>query len=272
MFKKMMFVGLLACALPVLIGGLLLGRPLLSYVGTAFSEVKTDAKDLVPVEWELKRARNMIGKLDPVIRDNRTKIVREEIDVAKLDRQINQNEELLTKNRDEIFRLRDDLDSSETHYVYAGRQYTESQVRADLANRFKHYQTLEATTGKLKKIVDIRRNKLTAARVKVEEMLSAKRQLEVDVENLDARLEMIRVAEASSEFSFDNNKLAQTREVVEDITTRLDVTERMLNTKIELYDRIPLEGDHESLGTITDDVTAYFYGAPSRDVASTDRP
>ena len=272
MFKKMMFVGLLACALPVLIGGLLLGRPLLSYVGTAFSEVKTDAKDLVPVEWELKRARNMIGKLDPVIRDNRTKIVREEIDVAKLDRQINQNEELLTKNRDEILRLRDDLDSSETHYVYAGRQYTESQVRADLANRFKHYQTLEATTGKLKKIVDIRRNKLTAARVKVEEMLSAKRQLEVDVENLDARLEMIRVAEASSEFSFDNNKLAQTREVVEDITTRLDVTERMLNTKIELYDRIPLEGDHESLGTITDDVTAYFYGAPSRDVASTDRP
>lgn len=272
MLKKLLFAGLFVCVVPALIAVMVLGRGVTSYMSTAFSEVRSEAKAMVPVEWELKRARNMIAKLDPVIEENRTKIVREEIEVAKLERQVEQNEQVLAKYQGEILRLRDDLESGSTQYVYAGRTYSASQVRADLANRFKHFKTLEATTNKLRQIVDIRRNKLKAAQTKVEEMLAAKRQLEVDVENLEARLEMIRVAEATSEFNFDNSKLSQTREVIDDITTRLDVTERMLNTNVELYDRIPLDGDAESLDTITDEVTSYFEGSHETEVVSTDQP
>ena len=80
------------------------------------------------------------------------------------------------------------------------------------------------------------------------------------------------MAEAASEFKFDNSKLAQTREVVDDITTRLDVTERMLNTQVELYDRIPVGDKSEQLDSITDDVTRYFEGKPSERLASSEQP
>ncbi len=272
MFKKLFLAGALLVAVPMLVGSMLFGGGIWSYASTAFSEVKSDAKAMVPIEWELKRARHMIAKLEPVIEENRTKIVREEIEVAKLKRQVERNRQLLAKYQREILQLRDDLESGSTHYVYAGRSYTAEQVKADLANRFKHYKTLEQTTAKLQKIVDIRTNKLDAARRKVEEMLAAQRQLEVDVENLEARLEMIRVAEAASEFKFDNSKLAQTREVVDDITTRLDVTERMLNTQVELYDRIPVGDKSEQPDSITDDVTRYFEGKPSERLASSEQP
>ncbi len=272
MFKKLLLGGVLIVAVPMLVGSMLFGRGIWSYMSTAYSEMKTEAKDMVPIEWELKRARHMITKLEPVIAGNRTKIVREEIEVAKLQRQVQRNQELLAKCKREMLQLRDDLESGSTQYVYSGRTYSAEQVKADLANRFKHYKTLEATTAKLQKIVDIRTNKLEAARRKVEEMLAAKRQLEVDVENLEARLEMIRVAEAASEFSFDNSELARTREVVSDITTRLDVTERMLNTQVELYDRIPLDEESEQLDSITEDVTSYFENRSADKVAASGQP
>ncbi len=272
MFKKLFLGGALMVAVPLMVMGMLFGRGSLSYISTAVSEVRNGAKDMVPVEYELKRARRMIAQLEPVIGENRGKIVREEIDVARLERQVERNEQLLAKYKGEILRLRDDLESGSTQYVYSGRTYSASQVKADLANRFKHYKTLEATTAKLQKIVDIRMNKLTAARQKVAEMEIAKRQLEVDVENLEARLEMIRVAEAASEFNFDNSELARTREVVNDITTRLDVTERMLNTDVELYNRIPLDGEADEVESITSDVTSYFGGSSLDKVASSDNP
>jgi chromosome segregation ATPase len=133
----------------------------------------------------------------------------------------------------------------------------------DLANRFQHFQTLEGTVAKLQKILQARENCLNAAREKLEGMLAAKRQLEVEVENLEARLQMVEVAQTTSEFNFDDSQLSRTRELINEIGTRLDVTEKLLNQEVQLYDRIPLDGEPGTNGEdILDQVTDYFSGRP----------
>jgi phage shock protein A len=260
MIKKSLMVG----AGVLLLAGLLMGTSAVSYMSTAWNRVHTSAKDSIPIDFELDRARQMIRDLNPEIKRNMHRIAREEVEVAKLQRNLDRQEEQLADARSDIMRLKSDLESGDSYFVYAGRTYSEDQVKSDLANRFQHFKTAEATVQKLRKILDARQQGLQAAREKLEATLADKRQLEVQVENLEARLKMIEVAQTTSEFNIDDSQLARTRELIDEIETRLDVSEKLLNEQVKLYDRIPLdEADSQSDNeNIVEKVTEYFGQRP----------
>ena len=183
MLKKSLFVG----GGLMLLAALFFGRDAVSYVGTTVSKAKQSFKDSVPIDFEIERARTMIKDLRPEIHRNMHLIAKEEAEVERLERQVSAAETQLTKSRGELLRLKGDLESSTTEFVYAGHSYTRNQVESDLENRFARFKTQDATVGNLHKVLAARERGLTAAREKLEGMLAAKRQLEVDVENLEAR-------------------------------------------------------------------------------------
>ena len=254
MIKKTLFVG----AAVILLMALFAGRGMVSYVTTAVDKVEDQFKSNVPVKFEIERARKMLKDLAPEIERNMHLIAREEVEVAKLERELSQNENQLAKSRDEILRLKGDLESGNSHFVYAGRSYSSAEVKNDMANRFQHFKTSEATVEQLKLVMRARQNGLNAAREKLEGMLSAKRQLAVEIENLQARLKMIEVAQTTSEFNFDDSQLARTRDLISEIGTRLDVTEKLMNQHVQLSDRIPLEEDQAASEDVLDAVTRHF--------------
>ncbi len=254
MIKKTLFVG----AAVLLLGALFAGRGLVSYVTTAVDRVEDQFKSNVPVKFEIERAHRMIKDLTPEIERNMHLIAREEVEIAKLERELTQNAKQLAKSRSEILRLKGDLESGNSHFVYAGRSYSSFEVKTDLANRFGHFKTAEATVDQLKQVLRARENGLQAAREKLEGMLSAKRQLAVDIENLEARLKMIEVAKTTSQFNFDDSQLARTRDLINEIGTRLDVTEKMMNQQVQLSDRIPLDEDSATDEDVLDAVTRHF--------------
>ncbi|MBI2479697.1 MAG: hypothetical protein HYV60_14015 [Planctomycetia bacterium] len=238
----------------LLLAGLLYGR---SHVATAVGMAQQTFEDSVPVTFELKRAREEIRRLQPEIERNMHAIAEVEVEVAKLERQVLSAEQRLAKDREDIVRLKDDLDSGSEHFAYAGRDYSAAQVKTDLSRRFDQFKTQEATIVSKKKQLDAKRRMMLAARDKLEGMLAAKSQLEVDVENLDARLKMVEVAQTTSDFNFDDSKLSQTKELVEQVRTRIEVAEKLVNADLEYYDRIPLD-EADSDRDITEEVTEYF--------------
>ena len=88
------------------------------------------------------------------------------------------------------------------------------QVETDLTRRFEQFKVKEATLGKLRQVLAARERGLVAGREKLKAMQAAKGQLEVDVANLDARLEMVKVAQSTSEFNFDDSRLSRTKDLV----------------------------------------------------------
>lgn len=238
----------------LLLAGLLYGR---SHLSTAVGIAQQTFEDSVPMTFELKRAREEIRRLQPEIERNMHAIAEVEVEVAKLERQVLKAEERLASDRDDIMRLKDDLDSGSEQFVYAGRNYTATQVKLDLTRRFDQFKTQEATLVSKTKQLDAKRRMMLAARDKLEGMLAAKSQLEVDVENLDARLKMVEVAQTTSDFNFDDSKLSKTKELVEQVRTRIEVAEKLVNADLEYYDRIPLR-DSEVDRDITEEVTGYF--------------
>lgn len=252
---------LLMTAGAALAAGLFFGRDAVSYVSTSFGWMRQTVKNSVPVDFEIERARKMIRDLDPEIRSNMHVIAKEEVEVARLKEQLNGVGRQVEKERKEIVRLQSDLKGGGSSFVYSGQAYTTRQVETDLARRFDRFKTKEATADKLRKILEAREAALAAANDKLKGMLAAKQQLEVEVENLRARVEMVRVAETTSHFNFDDSHLARTRAAIEEIGARIDVAEKLANAHVTLPDQIRVEDDEAK--DISAEISKYFAERPA---------
>jgi hypothetical protein len=252
-----------------LLGMFVFGRSAASYVSTSWARLTDSVEQSVPVEFQIDRARKMVKDLVPDIQRNMHVIAKEEVEVDQLEHQIADAEQKLTKDRAELMRLKADASSAQDHFTYAGRTYTLAQVKTDLANRFERFKTSEATLASLREMHAVRVKSLDAGRQKLEGMLAARRQLEVDVENLEARNKMVEVAQTTSNYQFDDSQLGRVKELVTDLRTRLQVAEKMVNSESSLHDEIPL--DQTTPANIVDQVGQYF-SADQTKVAKAETP
>lgn len=268
MIRKMLFAG----GAVTLLSTLAVGAPLWSYVRCGTDWFTQSAGDMVPLEWELKRARKMIADLKPEIEGNARRIAREKVEVARLERQTEETDKRLAESESHIQRLADDLKQDRDLYRYAGKTYTSAQVESDLGNRFKRFKVRQQTADKLEQMLSAREASLAAAQERMEAMLNAKSQLEVEVENLQARLGSLRVAQTSSEMSLDDSQLARTRELLRDIATRIDVEEETMSVDVEYFGEIDLESPED--GDLLNEISSYFGDGskrPAIEVASAGR-
>ncbi len=252
MVKKGLFAG----GAVLLLMGLIFGRDGFSYAATSLGWVRQSVSDSVPVAFELQRARDMIKGLRPEIENNMRLIAKEEVELHGLKQQLAASEKSLAKSKNEIERLTNDLKRGDSTFVYCGTAYTAKQVETDLTQRFETYKVKEATISKLSQIISARERGLIAGREKLKAMQGAKTQLEVDVANLEARMEMVRVAQTTSEFNFDDSRLSRTKELVKNIGTKIDVAEKLVNADTTYPGQINLE--EPATSNITEQITKYF--------------
>ncbi len=256
MLRRALLWGLAGYAVAFLI----FGKHLHSYVGTAAGWVQDSVKQSVPMEFEIDRARNMVKDIMPEIRKNMQIIAKEEVEVERLGQEIDQLGKKQDKDRTDLTSLRDDLSSGGSTFKFAGRVYTVDQVKGDLANRLERYKTSDATLASLHDMQAARQKSLDAAREKLDQMLAQKRQLEVDVENLEARLKMVEVAQTSSSYNFDNSQLGHCKDLIGDLRTRLSVEEKMVNVEGTLQGEIPVDQPANATDNIVERVTEYLNG------------
>ena len=261
MIKKLVLFGALAAVGLTVV----FGTAGLSYVRTGWQAASDGVRQNMPVEWEIKRARQMIDDLKPEIARNMHLVAREEVGVERLAADVTAKNQQIAKAKQQILQLKGDLESGSVRLVYAGQNFTSTQVKDDLAARFKQFQVHEKTVSKLSQILSAREKNLAAARRKLDEMQSAKRQLEVEVENLQARLTMVQVAQTASPVSLDDSQLSSTRQLLDDIRTRIDVAEKLAVSEGSLEGSIPLEeaASEDLLSEIAD-----YFGAGRAEVES----
>jgi len=252
MFKKL-FVTALAVAV---VGGMLFGSNALSYLSTSCERVSESVENSVPIDFQIDRARKMVRDLEPEIRRSMHVIAKEEVEVEQLDKRIEASDEKATKEKSEIMRLQADLQTGKNVFRYAGNRYTANEVKQDLSRRFTRFKTSDATLGSLRDMRDARQRNLEAARQKLATMMSAQRQLLVEVENLEAKLKLVEVAQASSDLQLDDSQLARAKGLMADIHARLDVAAKLANADTSFQDEIPL--DAPAPENITDQVAEYF--------------
>lgn len=259
MIKKLV-IGTLGVGM---LGGVLTATNVGSYLTTGYRQVSDSVEGTVPMAFQIDRARNMVRDLEPEIRHSMHVIAKEEVEVAELDKRLDTAVAKAEKDKSEIMRLQSDLSSGKNVFRYAGHSYSEGEVKEDLARRFNRYKTVDGTLESLQQMRDARQRNLDAAREKLTAMVGAQRQLQVDVENLEAKLKLVEVAEASSDFQFDDSKLARAKQLMVDIRTKLDVAAKLANADTEFQKEIPL--DETDAEDVTTQVAEYFGLESDRD-------
>jgi len=252
MIKKVLFVSGGAVALVAIC----FGGTALSYLRTSASYVSESVENAVPIEFQIDRARQMISDLDPVVRRNMHVIAKEEAELELLQKQIGDSEARAEKDREQIMTLKSDLTGGENVFRYAGRSYSRQQVKVDLANRFKRFKTGQATLDSLRRVCEARQRSLEAARAKLEGMRAAKRQLLVEVENLEAQRQMVDAAKPTADYRFDDSKLGRVKELISDLQVRLETERKLVDAEACFPDEIPLE--EVAPEDIVEQVTQYF--------------
>jgi chromosome segregation ATPase len=243
----------------------LFGRDAASYVSTTYHQLTSSVQESVPIEFQIDRARQMVNDLEPEIRRSMHVIAKEEVALEQLNGQIHHNQDRADKDKNDILRLQADLGRGKDVYRYASRTYSSDDVKQDLARRFNRFKVADDTLASMKQMRDAREKNLDAAQQKLGAMINARRKLEVDLQNLETKRKLVEVAQASSEYVFDDSQLARCKELIGDIRTRLDVSAKLANADVNVDVEIPL--DEATPSDITDQVADYFQleGEPEDD-------
>lgn len=249
------FVGMTAIGVLLAMGAI--GRSGWSYVKTSYNGVAEAVHDKVPLDFEIRRARTMLNDLIPEVRKNMVAIAQEEAAIEQLNTEITRLEKARDKDAADIIRLKNDLASTgKKPLTYAGKTYTVEAVRTDLQRRFERRKTGDETLENLRKMHSAREQSLRAAHDKMNGMIAAKKQLEVEIEQLDSRLKMVEAAQTTSNLCLDEGRLSQTKQLIASLKARLDVNERLVNAEIKPFDEIPVSAVASQ--DIVEQVTAYF--------------
>ncbi len=229
-----------------LMGGLLFGKDVVSYVKSSAKGVRTAVKESVPVEFELRRARDMLEDIIPEMHANIRLIAQEEVEVAALKGEIGKAQEALQDEQTRIKTLRIALEQPQARYRFAGRNYDRYEVKEDLATRFERYKENELVLASKVRLLDSREKSLNAAMQLLEKTRSQKRILENRIEALASQYRLVKAASVGSQIQVDNGKLARTQKLITEIQKRLDVAERVLAHESKFVESIPVDTVVES--------------------------
>ena len=256
MFKKLIIAGLAV----LLVGGLLFGRNLVPYATTTIDKVRESMKQSIPIDQQIEMARAKLKQVEPEVRRMRYEIAKETVAIKRLNEQLLVQKSDLERKEAKIMTLRDHLDSGDSHYVSKGRAYNNTRVKKEMASLFANYKTSKATIEKLEQVVVERQKALEAGREKLELTINQTHELEVAIENLIARQQMLEVQKRASKISeMDNSKLSQARDMVDEIVAKIEVESEMLNLTPEYEGTIPIDTDSsDDSADIKSQVDKYF--------------
>lgn len=222
-------------------GGLLFGRDLCSYVTSSARSVRCAVKDSVPVEFQLRRARDLVDDIVPEMQANVRVIAQQEVEIESLKKDIDQSERALADEKARVAKIRDCLVTQQASFTFGAHAYTREQVKEDLARRFDASKEGQVVLAGKKRLLENRTKSLAAAEQMLEKARSQKSMLESQIATLEAQNKLVQAAAIGSANSIDSSKLAQSQKLIDEIKKQLDIAERVLARESKFIEPVQVD-------------------------------
>jgi hypothetical protein len=218
--------------------------------------VRNTVAEAIPIEVELQRARDMIDDLIPEMHANIRLVAQEEVEIEALETDIHRGGLALVDQRGKIAKLRDTLKVEQANYRFGHTRYSRQDVVNDMSRRFEMLRNSEdILTGK-QRLLDRRKQTLSASVQNLGEIRQAKIDLEGQVQMLDSQYRLLQTAQSQSTVVIDGSQVAKVRRVIKQIKKRLDTAERVLQKEQFFVESIPVDAVSET--ELMEQVDAYL--------------
>jgi hypothetical protein len=256
----------------LLVGGFIWAKTDLgSYAKTAWKQARQSVKASVPIDFEIKRAKDMLGSLDKA--DDRliSAMANEMVAIKHLENETKTMQANLEVKRNEVQVRNADLKKSDkTVFVSSEGEFNREQFALDLERRFKRVKDMEAMVKAKKELLGQHKERLSAAREQRDGLKDQKKDLESRIQALETQLELLKAAEARNKYRLDDGQLtelARVKELVDSLEKRIEtsMTEMQLRSEGKPVEtKVPTVPASTSL---TSDIDSYFSTSKEAEVA-----
>ena len=227
LFKTLKY-GLLTATCAALVGGVVFGKDLYSYLSSGSRLLRTAATDSVPMDFQLARARDLVNDLVPEMQANVRMVAQQEVEIASLREEINNAHASLDAERGKLTKLRQCLATQDVSFTIGNASYSRDQVSTELARKLDLVREADVVLAGKDRLLKNRQQSLAAAMQMLERTRSQKSLLEGQIASLESQHRLVQAASVGSGATIDTSKLAQTQKLIADIKKQLDVSERVL--------------------------------------------
>ncbi len=232
---------------------------LASYVSTAWSKVRHTAKNQVPIEFEVERVRHEIAKLDGDVQNQLGPIAEEMANIKALRKRIHETRDKLKVEKTSILAMTRELDSGSQLIVLNDGEYSADEIRAKLDRDFSAYRHCKAELESQEQLLAAKEKSLKSVREQLASMSTLKRDLEVQLAQLEAELKNVRLAQTRDKYQLDDSRLSDIKASLAEIEHRLNyersITE--LNGQIA-HEAVPVHKRIKTTGDLTKEVKNFF--------------
>lgn len=230
------FKYLVATVLAVLLlGVVLLGPGFFSYLRTSAVSVRESVQGSVPIEFELRRAKEMIDQILPELQAQVRMIAQEEVEIAGLESEVSDSRNRLDREQRELAGIREQMRTQLVSYREGERNMTRTQMTEQLARRFERYKSGQLALASKERLLEKRNESLNAALSTLDSMRHRKAELEHKVEALAAQARLLEASKLESGLPVDGSELSSADQLLQQIETRLAVAERVLDHEQDLF-------------------------------------
>lgn len=229
MITRLLKTSLISAAAIGIAAGAIFGHDAFSYISSSARSVRTAVKDSVPIEFQLRRARDLVDDIIPEMHANIRLIAQQEVEIENLHKDIDQSRTRLTDETAQIQKLRDALATADkSAFNFANITYSRDQVKEDLARRLENVKEAELVLSSKQRLLENQTKALAVATQALERTKSQKALLESQIAALDGQNRLLQATAAGSGIQLDNSKLAQSERLINEVKKQLDVSERVL--------------------------------------------
>jgi len=245
MFFKLMKLGVLSLAGAAVLGAVVFGRDVCSYASSGARSIRTSVTDNVPVEFQLRRARDLVDDIVPEMHANIKIIAQQEVEIAALRDDISRSTKSIAEERQRVAKLRGAMNTQEASYSFNSITYSRDQLKDDLSNRFENLREAEVVLTGKQRLLENRQKSLAAAAQVLERTRSQKALLESQIAALESQNQLVKSQAIGSGVQIDSSKLAQSEKLIADIRKQLDVAERVMSHEAKFSQQIQVDTVNE---------------------------
>lgn len=241
-------------------GMFVFGTSFWSYVKSSANSVRETVKASVPLDVQIQTAHDMVEGILPQIREQKQMVAKQQVELKYLEEAISSTSKDLESQKRAILAMREMLDEGKQTYKFARHSYSSAEVESDVAQRFERFKIAEDALSREQKVYEAKRKALRSNELALDNMFGQKKNLEVQVVQLQARLNQIKATESVNSLEIDDSQLVRTRNMIHELNKQLDVKERMLDAEGEFVGLIPVEEELEKRvhANVLSEIDSYF--------------
>jgi len=240
-------------------GFLLLGMSFPSYLRTSATSVRQTVQETVPIEFQLRRTRDLIDQVLPDLQAQVRIIAQEEVAIAGLESEIARDQARLESEQAALLSFRTQMRVQQVSFEVNGSKISREQMTERIHQRFEQFKQGEMTLQSKQRLLEKRNHGLAASLSSLDTMRHRKAELELKVEALAAQCRLIQASAIETGSSFNASQLSEADQLLDQLETRLDVAQRVLAHEQEGAEmEIPLDRDAVSEEQVLLEYDRYF--------------